>query len=59
MRSDAEGRRNGMSEMVADVADLVDECEVAEGEPPAAVDTFEAVVVAAGNERLQRKLVGR
>ena len=48
-----------MSEMVADVADLVDECEVAEGEPPAAVDTFEAVVVAAGNDRLQRKLVGR
>src|SRR5208283_1317062 len=36
-------RSNGMSDMTADVADHVDECEVAVGEVPLAVDTLKAV----------------
>ena len=44
--------------MVADVTDHVDEREVAVAKPPLAVDAFESVVVATGDDGLQRKLVG-
>ena len=44
--------------MTADVTDHVDEGEVAVGEAPLAVDTLKAVVVAAGDDGLQPKLLG-
>src|SRR5947209_120348 len=47
------GRRNRLRQVPADVADHVDEREVAVGKPPPPVDAFEPVVVAAGDDGLQ------
>src|SRR6201997_4682795 len=58
LRSGSRGRRNGMSKMVAHITDHVDQCQVAVGKPPLTVNTFKAVVVATGDDRLQRRFVG-